>query len=405
METCAVSKLEDWKEFPEEKEPSSNNQELSEKHPHQVFKEEEIMESEYEREIKVELAPVNTEDINPKPKEINLTGIMIPRREKGNTFHQIFHAINSYNLKIPEEIRRKQLTKLLSPIKALKSLSKGIFKNTLKSSIKPVSTVINVTEEERYLNSHPNKLALNSLKEISLKNKITINKDLKHQDHSLVQEESISSTSKHEESEELNKKLEYIIKNQLTNGNDYGHETFRKASRKPNIKDNGEKCKSLIQQEVTSPPIGFSKVLRPKKLLKKDNNETQKLQHLPSNMLNKEIQPENKAIKQVITVEKGSKITKNEVPINPKPQNFTNIRDHIEQYFMERKQQQNYMCSSNPIRHSPNAKAEDSPTPHFHSDKDNPNLNLETNYFSLDKANEIQINKTKEINEQITNRQ
>ncbi|MBW0571156.1 hypothetical protein O181_110871 [Austropuccinia psidii MF-1] len=397
METCAVSKLEDWKELTVEKEPSSNNQEITEKHPHQVFKEEEIMESEYEREIKVELASVDTGDIKPKPKEINLTGITSTRREKGNTCHQIFQAINSYNVKNPEQIRRKPLTKLLSPIKALKSLSKRIFKISWKSSIKPVATVINVTAEARYLNSHPNKLALNSIKKISLKHKITINKD-----HSLVQKESISSTSKPKESEELNKKLEYIIKNQSTNGNDYGQATFKKASRKPNIKDNGDKGKSLVSQDVSSPPIGFSNVLRPKASLKKDNNETQKFQPFPSNMdpifpeypqhlrafnpsrkLNKEIQPENKAIKQVITVEKGSEITKNKDPINPKTQNFTNIRNHIEKYFMESQPQPNDMCGSNPIRHSPNAKEENSPTPHFHSDKDN------TNYFSLEKAKEI----------------
>ncbi|MBW0571323.1 hypothetical protein O181_111038 [Austropuccinia psidii MF-1] len=46
METCAVSQLEDWKELPVEKDPSSNNQAISEKHPNQVFKEEEIMKSE-----------------------------------------------------------------------------------------------------------------------------------------------------------------------------------------------------------------------------------------------------------------------------------------------------------------------------------------------------------------------
>ncbi|MBW0509103.1 hypothetical protein O181_048818 [Austropuccinia psidii MF-1] len=95
METCAVSKLEDWKELPVEKEPSSNNQAISEEHP-QVFKEEGIMKSEGKREIKVESA---SEDIKQKPKEINLTGITIPRRENGNTCNQIFQTINSDNFK------------------------------------------------------------------------------------------------------------------------------------------------------------------------------------------------------------------------------------------------------------------------------------------------------------------
>ncbi|MBW0584418.1 hypothetical protein O181_124133 [Austropuccinia psidii MF-1] len=286
METCAVSKLEDWKELPVEKEPSFRNQEILEEHPHQVFKEEEIMESEYKREIKVELAPVNTENIKLNLKEKNSLGTLASRKENGNTCSQISQAIKSYNLQNPEEIRRKPLTKLLSPIKALKSLLKGIFKNSWKSSIKPVATVINFTAEARYLSSPPNKLALNSLKEISLKHKITINKDLKHQDHSLVQEESISSTSKPKESEELNKKWEYIMKNQSKKGNDYGQATFKKASRKPNIKNNGDKEKSLLPQEVTSPPILFSKLLKPEALLKKDNDGVQKLQRFPSNMVN-----------------------------------------------------------------------------------------------------------------------
>ncbi|MBW0588453.1 hypothetical protein O181_128168, partial [Austropuccinia psidii MF-1] len=60
---------------------------------------------------------------------------------------------------------------------------------------------------------------------------------------------------------------------------------------------------------------------------------------------------------------------------------------------------------SNSIDHSTNSKEEYSPTPHHHSDRDNPNLNLETNHFSLDKAKEIQINQNKEINEEISNKQ
>ncbi|MBW0551667.1 hypothetical protein O181_091382 [Austropuccinia psidii MF-1] len=232
METCAVSKLEDCKELPVEKEPSSRNQEILEEHPHQVFEEEEIMESEDKREIKVELAPVNTENIKPKPKEINLTGITTSQRENGNTGNQITQAINHYNFKNPEAIRRKSLTKLLSPIKALKSLSKGIFKNKWKSSVKPVMSIINVTVGERNLNSHPDTSALISLKEISLKNKITINEDLKPQENHIIQEGSINSTSKPKQYEELNKSLESFIVNQTTNGNDYGQDTAKKECKK-----------------------------------------------------------------------------------------------------------------------------------------------------------------------------
>ncbi|MBW0468212.1 hypothetical protein O181_007927 [Austropuccinia psidii MF-1] len=164
MEVCVDSKLVEWKEFPVEKEPTSNNQAVSEEHPHQVIKEEEIEESEDRREIKVKLASVNTEDINSNPKERNLTGISISRSKNEKTCNQICQAINSDNLKNPEDIRRKPLTKILSSIKALKSLSKGIFKNNWTSSIKPVVTIMNITAEARSLNSQPNKLKLNSLK-------------------------------------------------------------------------------------------------------------------------------------------------------------------------------------------------------------------------------------------------
>ncbi|MBW0575674.1 hypothetical protein O181_115389 [Austropuccinia psidii MF-1] len=125
----------------------------------------------------------------------------------------------------------------------------------------------------------------------------------------------------------------------------------------------------------------------------------------PSRELNKEIQPENESIKKVLTVEKGSEITENEVPFNPKPQDFTNIRSLIEPYFMEKKPQPNDMCSSNSTNQETNEKEEDSPTPHYHSDKYNVNLNLEANYFSLDKAKESQMNKNEEINEEISNNQ
>ncbi|MBW0581743.1 hypothetical protein O181_121458 [Austropuccinia psidii MF-1] len=180
--------------------------------------------------------------------------------------------------------------------------------------------------------------------------------------------------------------MEYIMKNQSSNGNDYGQATLKKASRKPNIKNNGDKDKSLLPQEVTSPPILFSKLLKPEASLKKDNDEIQKLQLFPSNMskieirkseqelakeltqepkeesdtylpkenklfhihtsnndttspeysqhiknfnqsreLNKEIPPENQAIKQVVTVEKEGEITKNEDSIESRPKDPTNI--------------------------------------------------------------------------------
>ncbi|MBW0524680.1 hypothetical protein O181_064395 [Austropuccinia psidii MF-1] len=145
---------------------------------------------------------------------------------------------------------------------------------------------MNVTSEAKSMNSQPTKLGLNSLKEIYSKYKITIKKDFKPQDNPIVQEEGIESTSRPKEYEELNKRLENIIENQPTNGNDYGNKNSKKESRKPNIKNNVDDNASALPQEVTSPPKGFSKVLRPEASLKKENNEIQKLQPFPSNMVN-----------------------------------------------------------------------------------------------------------------------
>ncbi|MBW0554478.1 hypothetical protein O181_094193 [Austropuccinia psidii MF-1] len=148
-----------------------------------------------------------------------------------------------------------------------------------KLSIKPVATVINFTAEERDFNSNIYTAALNSLREIPLKYKITTNQDLKPQENHIIQEESINSISKPKESEELSKSLEYIIGNQPTNGNDYGEANSNKESRKTNIKNNGDDIKSVLPQEVTSLLIEFSKVLRPEASLNNESNKIQKLNH------------------------------------------------------------------------------------------------------------------------------
>ncbi|MBW0478185.1 hypothetical protein O181_017900 [Austropuccinia psidii MF-1] len=190
IETCAVSKLEYWKELPVEKEPSYNNQEISEEHP-QVFEEGGMKESEEKVEIKVGLALFTTGDIKTKPKKINLTGIKIPRRENRNTFNQISQAINSDNFKNHEYIQRKTLTMLLSPIKAFKSLSKGKYKNHCKSSINPVVTIVSVSSESKGLSSQIVKSALKSLKEAYLKYTISKKKNIINQNHLKIQDENI----------------------------------------------------------------------------------------------------------------------------------------------------------------------------------------------------------------------
>ncbi|MBW0594215.1 hypothetical protein O181_133930 [Austropuccinia psidii MF-1] len=176
------------------------------------------------------------------------------------------------------------------------------------------------------------------------------------------------------------------------------------------------KSEQELEKELTQEPKEESDTYLPKEnnlfhihTSNKDPTFPEYSQHLknfnPRRELNKEIQLVKEAIKQVVTVEKGSEITKNEDPINLKTQYFTNTRNPMEQYLMENKSEPNERYKSNSINHSTSAKEEDSPTPHYHSDKDNPNLNLGINYLSLDKAKEIQINKNEEINEDISNRQ
>ncbi|MBW0504494.1 hypothetical protein O181_044209 [Austropuccinia psidii MF-1] len=155
MEKFAVSKLEDWKELPKENELKPKNQDKFQENSHQVLDSEEVKDSKDKVKIHEELAPINTEDFNLKLKEENS-----PRKENGNTCSQISQAIKSYNFKNPENIKRKTLKELLSPIKALKSVSKGIFKNNWKSSIKPVVTVVSVSSESKGLSSQIDKSAL-----------------------------------------------------------------------------------------------------------------------------------------------------------------------------------------------------------------------------------------------------
>ncbi|MBW0562083.1 hypothetical protein O181_101798 [Austropuccinia psidii MF-1] len=103
----------------------------------------------------------------------------------------------------------------------------------------------------------------------------------------------------------------------------------------------------------------------------------------PKQKGDKKIQPANKAIKQERTSEKESDINKNEDPIKQKPKDSTNTRNNIENH-----PQSNGICSSKYIKKSTNAKEEDSTTPYQHPNRENQNLNLGINYFSLDKAKE-----------------
>ncbi|MBW0557161.1 hypothetical protein O181_096876 [Austropuccinia psidii MF-1] len=241
--------------------------------------------------------------------------------------------------------------------------------------------------------------------------------------------------------------------NQSTNGNDYGQATAKKESRKTSIKNNIDEGKPVLPQEVARSPIGFSKISQEEASHKQDNNNIQKFQPFPPNMINfdprlimqnKDITQQNLqnsrieirkseqdlskeliqdpkeesdtylpedndlfhipsanedsifpeySIKQEMTAEKESDITKTEYPIKPKPKNSTNIRNHVEQDLMENKSDPNEIYRSNSINHSTNAKEEDSPATYHNSNKENNNFNLGINYFSFDKTKESQINK------------
>ncbi|MBW0556252.1 hypothetical protein O181_095967 [Austropuccinia psidii MF-1] len=262
METCAVSKLEYWQELPKENELSPKKQENFEENSHQVLDSEAVKDSKEKVKIHGELAPINTGDFNLKLKEEKSPGISASRKGNGNPCSQISQAIKSYNFKNPEDIKRKTLTKLISPLKALKSLSKGIFKNNWKSSIKPVVTIVSVSSESKGLSSQIDKSALNLLKEVSLKYNISKKKDITTQNHLKSKEENIDIIPKSEDSESLNKILTDTMKNSHHKKNTYpqeisaSNEGSSKMDKKPNFHQN----ELALPQELIYPSLRFNQV-------------------------------------------------------------------------------------------------------------------------------------------------
>ncbi|MBW0580217.1 hypothetical protein O181_119932, partial [Austropuccinia psidii MF-1] len=239
--------------------------------------------------IHEELAPINTEDFNSKLKEANSLGILAPRKENGNTCSQISQAIKSYNFKNPEDIKRKTLRKLISPIKSLKSLSKRIFKNNWKLSIKPVVKIVSVTSESKVLSSQIDKSALNSLKEVSLKYRINKTKEIITPNNLKIQEESIDIIPKSEESEILNEILNDTINNSHHNNNTYpqeisaSNEGSSKIDKKPNFHQN----ELVLPQELIEPSLRFNQVPMTGATHKKKLNNFKKSQiSFPSNFEN-----------------------------------------------------------------------------------------------------------------------
>ncbi|MBW0534365.1 hypothetical protein O181_074080 [Austropuccinia psidii MF-1] len=165
--------------------------------------------------------------------------------------------------KNPEEIKRKSLTKLLSPIKALKSLSKGIFRNNWKASIKPAVTIIIVTSESKGSSSQIDKSTLKALKEVSLKDNISKRKHIITQNHLIVQKENMDMIPKSEESESLNEILKDTIKNSHYNNNTYpqASSTCHKGSSKIDKKPNFNQNESVIPQDLMDPSLRFNQIL------------------------------------------------------------------------------------------------------------------------------------------------
>ncbi|MBW0523014.1 hypothetical protein O181_062729 [Austropuccinia psidii MF-1] len=153
METFSVSQLEYWKELSKENKSSPKNQENLENSFHQVLDNEEVKDSKDKVKIHEELAPTNTEYFDLKLKEENCPGILASRKENVNTCSQSSQAIKTYNFKNPEDMRRKTLKKLFSPIKAWKFLAKVIFKSNWNSSIKPVVKLASFTSESKGFSS------------------------------------------------------------------------------------------------------------------------------------------------------------------------------------------------------------------------------------------------------------
>ncbi|MBW0529598.1 hypothetical protein O181_069313, partial [Austropuccinia psidii MF-1] len=238
---------------------------------HQVLDSEEVKDSKDKVKIDGKLAPINSEDLN------------------GNTCSQIAQAIKCYNLKNTEDIKRKTLTKLISPSKALKSLSKGIFKNNWKSSIKPVVTIVSVSSEPKGLSSQIDKSALNLLKEVSLKYNISKKKDIITPNHLKIQEENIDIIPKSEESESLNEILNDTMKNSHHNKNTYPQEisASNEGSSKIDKKTNFHKNELVLPQELIDPSLRFNQVPMTGATHKKQFNNFEKSQpSFPSNFEN-----------------------------------------------------------------------------------------------------------------------
>ncbi|MBW0537427.1 hypothetical protein O181_077142 [Austropuccinia psidii MF-1] len=80
METCEVSKLEDWKELQKQNESSPQNKEKFEENSQPVLDSEEVKDSKDKGKINEKLALINTEDFNLNLKKEKSPGILASRK-------------------------------------------------------------------------------------------------------------------------------------------------------------------------------------------------------------------------------------------------------------------------------------------------------------------------------------
>ncbi|MBW0543418.1 hypothetical protein O181_083133 [Austropuccinia psidii MF-1] len=105
METCGVSKLEDWKEMPIEKESRSKNQAHSDKSPHQSFDSEEMEETKDKVEMKEEFSIKNERIIQDRThsQEINPQEYHKEMRKNDKTINK--EKLRSHSLSDKPELK------------------------------------------------------------------------------------------------------------------------------------------------------------------------------------------------------------------------------------------------------------------------------------------------------------
>ncbi|MBW0549930.1 hypothetical protein O181_089645 [Austropuccinia psidii MF-1] len=217
METCAVSKLEYWKEIQIEKESRSKNQAHPEKSPHQSFDSEEMKESKDKVEMKEEFSIKNeqiiqdrthSQEINPQEyhkemrktdKTINeeklrshslsdkpeLKGVDMPyteenllisdinetkkmevhseifRESKQTSKEEAHTESNNCSLNPKENVFYEKSSKKFTPLRSLNSISKGIksIKKSFTQKSKSLENLLEPKKKEKFISESNSEIA------------------------------------------------------------------------------------------------------------------------------------------------------------------------------------------------------------------------------------------------------